>query len=82
MARQREFFDVSVVAESRNQTYERLAALAHESVGVDAQEVMGLLRISEKPGADGGLNTGNQVCLDKERGGERRADAWCRLRMI
>lgn len=60
-SRQREFFDVSVVAETRNQTYARLAALAAESAAVDSDAVLGLLQISHTPGPDGALNSGNKV---------------------
>lgn len=61
MQRQKEFFDVSVVNETRNQTYARLAELAQDVTGVDADAVLDLLKISDKPGADGALNTGNKV---------------------
>jgi protein-disulfide isomerase len=57
---QKDFFDVSLVNETRNATYKRLAKIAG-SVGVDEQEVYGLLQISDKPGEDGSLNTGNGV---------------------
>jgi hypothetical protein len=62
--RQREYFDVNVVNETRNETYKRLARLARESVGVEEEEVMKLLTVSDQPGADGGLNTGNGVTED------------------
>ncbi|PGH13126.1 hypothetical protein AJ79_03833 [Helicocarpus griseus UAMH5409] len=61
--RQTEFFDVNVVNERRNETYARLAKIAGE-VGVDEGKVMGLLRISEKPGGGGELNAGNAVTGD------------------
>ncbi|KAL8839135.1 MAG: hypothetical protein Q9176_004638 [Flavoplaca citrina] len=61
--RQKEFFDVSVVKETRNETYRRLAKLAKE-VGVDDEKVYGLLEIADKPGEDGGLNSGNGVTDD------------------
>jgi protein-disulfide isomerase len=61
---QTEYFDVNVVNESRNQTYGRLAKLAAESAGVKEEDVMGLLRISDKPAEDGSLNTGNKVTDD------------------
>ncbi|KAI4090851.1 MAG: hypothetical protein LQ344_004498 [Seirophora lacunosa] len=60
---QKEFFDVNVVKETRNETYRRLAKLASE-VGVDEGEVYGLLEIADKPGDDGSLNTGNGVTSD------------------
>ncbi|KAJ5092230.1 hypothetical protein NUU61_007100 [Penicillium alfredii] len=61
--RQTEFFDVSVVNETRNKTYERLAKIAGE-VGVDQKKVLDLLIISETPRDDGQLNSGNQVTND------------------
>lgn len=61
--RQTEFFDVSVVGETRNQTYERLVQVAGE-VGVDAGRVRGLLVVGDRPGEDGGLNVGNGVTDD------------------
>ena len=61
MQRQKEYFDVSVVGETRNQTYGRLAKLAEETVGVSADAVLELLRIGEKPGTDWALNIGNKV---------------------
>jgi protein-disulfide isomerase len=60
---QKDFFDVSVVNETRNDTYKRLAKIA-ASVGVDEKKVYGLLEISDKPGEDGALNTGNGVTDD------------------
>ncbi|KAF3898864.1 Disulfide bond formation protein D [Trichophyton interdigitale] len=61
---QKEYFDANVVNETRNQTYERLAKLASKEAGVDEEAVMGLLRISDKPGAGGDLNGGNGVTAD------------------
>lgn len=61
--KQTEYFDVNVVNESRNQTYGRLAKLA-AGVGVDEKAIYKLLEISDKPGEDGSLNTGNQVTND------------------
>jgi hypothetical protein len=60
---QAEFFDISVVNETRNKTYERLAHIA-DTVGVDKKKVLDLLIISEIPGDDGQLNVGNQVTND------------------
>ncbi|KAJ6442648.1 hypothetical protein O9K51_03823 [Purpureocillium lavendulum] len=60
---QKEFFDVNVVAEPRNNTYRRLAKLA-ASVGVDEAKVYALLEVPDKPAADGSLNVGNQVTND------------------
>lgn len=64
--RQKEFFDVAVVKEGRNETYERLARLAGEVLGGDdsEKEIYELLCVSDKPGEDGGLNVGNQVTDD------------------
>ena len=61
--RQKEFSDVSVVKEGRNDTYKRLAKLAG-GVGVDEHKIFELLQISDKPGEDGSLNVGNQVTND------------------
>lgn len=60
---QGEFFDVSVVNETRNKTYERLAKIAG-GVGVNEREILGLLTIKDKPDENGQLNTGNQVTND------------------
>lgn len=60
---QTEFFDVSVVNETRNKTYERLAKIA-ASVGVDEAKVFELLVIPEKASDSGSLNVGNQVTND------------------
>ncbi|KAL2891515.1 hypothetical protein HOO65_010873 [Ceratocystis lukuohia] len=62
-AKQTEYFDVNVVSETRNATYKRLAALA-ATVGVDSDRVYKLLEISDKPAADGSLNSGNGVTND------------------
>jgi hypothetical protein len=60
---QTDFFDVRVVNEARNQTYERLAKLA-AVVGVSGEKVLELLKVSDVPGPDGSLNTGNGVTND------------------
>ncbi|KAJ6136916.1 hypothetical protein N7497_012168 [Penicillium chrysogenum] len=60
---QAEFFDVSVVNETRNKTYERLARIAG-SVGVDEQKVLALLVIPETPNSQDELNVGNQLTND------------------
>ena len=60
---QKEYFDVRVVNETRNDTYKRLAKLAG-GVGIDGEKVYEMLKISDKPGEDGGLNSGNQVTND------------------
>lgn len=61
--KQTEFFDVNVVNETRNATYKRLAKIAGES-GADEGQIYKLLEISDKPGKDGSLNTGNGVTDD------------------
>jgi protein-disulfide isomerase len=60
---QKDFFDISVVNETRNFTYKRLANIA-SSVGIDGSKVFKLLEISDKPAEDGGLNSGNGVTDD------------------
>ena len=60
---QKEYFDVNVVHEVRNDTYKRLSKLAG-SVGLDESKVFELLEISDKPGEDGSLNIGNKVTDD------------------
>ncbi|KAL8725587.1 MAG: hypothetical protein Q9181_006361 [Wetmoreana brouardii] len=60
---QKEFFDVNVVKEARNETYRRLAILAGQT-GVDENKVYELLHVGDKPGVDGGLNIGNAVTDD------------------
>ncbi|KAL6813377.1 thioredoxin-like protein [Trichoderma sp. SZMC 28013] len=62
-AAQKDFFDISVVNETRNQTYRRLAKVAAK-VGVSEDEVYKLLAIPEKGGDDGALNVGNGVTND------------------
>lgn len=49
--------------ETRNNTYSRLSKLAG-SVGVDEKKIYSLLEISDKPGEDGSLNSGNKVTND------------------
>lgn len=61
--KQAEYFDVNVVNETRNNTYSRLSKLAG-SVGIDEKKIYSLLEISDKPGADGSLNSGNKVTND------------------
>jgi hypothetical protein len=55
--KQLEFFDVNVVNETRNQTYERLADIA-TSVGVDKETILKLLTVPDKPNGDS-YNVGN-----------------------
>lgn len=61
---QKEYFDVNVVNESRNDTYKRLAKLAGSVDGVDEKTIYDLLVVSDKPGPDGSLNSGNKVTDD------------------
>ncbi|KAG9565936.1 hypothetical protein KCU71_g7160, partial [Aureobasidium melanogenum] len=61
--KQTDYFDVNVVNETRNQTYKRLAKLA-ATVGLDESKIYSQLEISDKPGPDGSLNSGNQVTND------------------
>lgn len=60
---QKDYFDVNVVNETRNQTYKRLAKLG-AGVGVDEAKIYDLLAISDKPAEDGSLNIGNGVTND------------------
>ena len=62
--KQKDYFDVNVVHESRNKTYERLAKLAGSVQGVDESKILALLKVSDKPGEDGSLNVGNEVTND------------------
>ncbi len=61
---QKDYFDVNVVNEGRNQTYRRLAQLAATSAGLDEEDVYQLLVVPDKPTADGSLNIGNKVTND------------------
>lgn len=60
---QKDFFDISVVGESRNETYGQLAKVAGKA-GVQEGDVLALLRIPDKPAEDGSLNVGNGVTND------------------
>ncbi|RMZ91449.1 hypothetical protein DV736_g1314, partial [Chaetothyriales sp. CBS 134916] len=62
--KQKEYFDVSVVNEARNQTYARLAKLAASVEGIEEAKILKLLKVSDKPGSDGALNTGNETTDD------------------
>jgi len=55
-----QFDDVACVHEGRNQTYKRLAKLAHDSVGLSEEEVYDMLKIPETVPPTGGL-LGNKV---------------------
>lgn len=61
---QKEYFDVNVVHEARNETYKRLAKLAGSVEGIEESKILELLVVSDKPGKDGGLNGGNGVTDD------------------
>ncbi|KOS21493.1 hypothetical protein ESCO_005100 [Escovopsis weberi] len=64
---QREYFDVSVVNETRNHTYRRLAKVA-AGVGLDEDKVFKLLKIPDRPvdpkDDEASLNIGNGVTND------------------
>lgn len=62
-AKQTDFFDVNVVNETRNKTYERLAKVAG-GVGIDEKKIYGLLEVPDKPDEDGSTNVGNGVTND------------------
>ena len=64
--KQKEYFDIPTVNETRNDTYKRLAKLAKESVGANEEELYDLLKIPEK-GDEGALNAGNGVTNDIKR---------------
>jgi hypothetical protein len=57
------FYDVNVVNETRNQTYQRLSKIGAK-VGLDEQKMFELLKISDKSAEDGSLNIGNGVTND------------------
>ncbi|CAD6501399.1 BgTH12-01651 [Blumeria graminis f. sp. triticale] len=62
-AESRSFYDISIVSETRNQTYARLAKIAARS-GISENAMMDLLSIPETSGKDGQLNSGNGVTND------------------
>ncbi|KAK9243658.1 hypothetical protein V1506DRAFT_543792 [Lipomyces tetrasporus] len=58
-----EYYDTAVYYENRAQTYERLANLASESVGVNKDEILKLVTVP--PSEDGaGHNIGNDITVD------------------
>lgn len=61
---QTEYFDVSVVNQTRNETYKKLAALAAGTVGLPHKQVLQMLWLDDKPKEDGSLNIGNWVTDD------------------
>lgn len=61
---QKEYFDVNVVNELRNDTYKRLAKLAGSVDGIEESKILELLVVSDTPDKDGGLNIGNGTTND------------------
>lgn len=61
--KQTDYFDVNVVNEARNNTYERLAKLAG-SVGIEEKAIYSKLEVSDKPDKDGSMNRGNRTTDD------------------
>lgn len=57
------FYDVNVVNETRNQSYQRLAKIGAK-VGINEEKMFELLKIPDKPAEDGTLNIGNGVTND------------------
>ena len=57
------FYDVNVVNETRNQSYQRLAKIGAK-VGINEQKMFDLLKIPDKSAEDGSLNIGNGVTDD------------------
>ncbi|KAK5400930.1 hypothetical protein LTR06_011099 [Exophiala xenobiotica] len=62
--RQKDYFDVGVVNETRNHTYKRLAKLAGSIDGIDEKTILDLLLVPDKPSEDGDSNVGNKVTND------------------
>lgn len=62
--RQSEFFDVNTWHESRSAIYKRLAALAEESAGVSAADVLALLQLDPEALAAGQINPGTCVTTE------------------
>ena len=61
---QKAYFDVSVINETRNETYRRLAKLGATAAGVDEGKLYELLAVSNQAAEDGSLNIGNAVTND------------------
>lgn len=61
---QKDYFDVKLVTEARNDTYKRLAKLAGSIDGIEESKILELLVVSDKPDKDGGLNIGNGTTDD------------------
>ena len=70
---QESYFDGSVVNETRNETYKRLAKLGG-SVGIDEEKLFDLLKIGSGRNNEGALNFGNGVTNDLKvsSGGKKR----------
>lgn len=64
MENQKEYFDVNVVSEGRNDTYKRLAKLADGIEGLKEEDVYSVLEVRDQPGEGGSLNVGNEVTDD------------------
>ncbi|KAK5202921.1 hypothetical protein LTR96_011160 [Exophiala xenobiotica] len=62
--RQKDYFDVGVLNETRNHTYKRLAKLAGSIDGIDEKAILELLLVPDKPSEDGDSNVGNKVTND------------------
>jgi protein-disulfide isomerase len=62
--RQNEYFDVSVINETRNQTYRRLSDLASSITSIPSATFYDALAIPNTPAPDGSLNLGNEVTND------------------
>lgn len=60
-AKSEEYYDEPTYDESRAQIYERLAKLAHDTVGVDKSSFMELVSINRSEGAK---NSGNKIGTD------------------
>lgn len=58
-----EYYDEPCWAETRRETYERLAQLAHDSASVDKQQFLKYLSIDPNP-ASGSKNAGNKASND------------------
>lgn len=76
---QKVYFDVSIVNETRNAVYERLAKLGADSCpgAFTAYEMYKLLAIPEEATDDGSLNVGNQVTDDLKVVIKDGTARWC-----
>ena len=64
------FYDVNVVNETRNKTYERLSKIGG-NVGLNEKEMLKMLWVDDKPDKDGSLNIGNGVTSESPKQGPR-----------